>query len=66
MGFVYFSLPLVGGYYLYQWTEKKAALNGMRGERPVALLHHSSRAAEQLKTSNRELNALLERQGEKK
>ena len=58
MGGVYFSLPLVAGYFLYQWTEKQAALNGMRGTRPEALAR-SSRAANQLKTSNRELNELL-------
>jgi hypothetical protein len=67
MGGVYFTVPLVAGYFLYQWTEKQAAINGMRydstvrGARPMALpAKQASRAAEQLRQSNKPLNDLLE------
>ena len=58
MGCVYFSLPLIAGYYLYSWTEKRAAINGMRGAHPEAL-RGRSRTADQLIASNRELNELF-------
>ena len=33
MGFVYFSIPCIGGYYAFQYTQAQAELNlvGLRG-----------------------------------
>ena len=57
MGFVYFSIPIIGGYYIMQWAVSHSAMNiGARGER----LKVSVEADQRRRESQKVLTDILE------